>query len=115
MNSFGMQLPICLIWISASLRKSSRFLLRQGTCLFKHIELSSLPGFRKQAGPAEGGCFTGVGITERNLPASPWGTVQLDLSHKGEQKASLLSSSCARRNIGAAQTPLLLKTKALCL
>lgn len=49
MNSFGMQLPICLIWTPASLRKLSRFLLCQGTCLFKHIELPSLPVFTKQA------------------------------------------------------------------
>lgn len=48
MNSFGMQLPICLIWTSSSLRKLSRFLLCQGTCLFKHIELPSLPVFTKQ-------------------------------------------------------------------
>lgn len=48
MNSFGMQLPICLIWTSSSLRKLSRFLLCQGTCLFKHIELPSMPVFTKQ-------------------------------------------------------------------
>lgn len=63
---------------------------------------------------ASGGGVTEVGIMESSLPASPWGTVQLYLRHKGKQKTRLLSSSCARRAIGVAQTPLLLRTKALC-
>lgn len=115
-----MQLPICLIWTSTSLRKLSRFLLCQGTCLFKHIELPSLPVFTKQAALLVGGGwgvhFTEVGITERRLPASPWETIQLGICHRAEQKARLLYYySCARRNIGVAQTLLLLRTKAVCL
>lgn len=51
---------------------------------------------------------------ESSLPASPWGTIQLHLSHKREQKTRLLSSPFARRAIGEAQTPLLLRTKGLC-
>lgn len=92
MNSFGMQLPICLIWTSTSLRKLSRFLLCQGTCLFKHIELPSLPVFTKQEAllGGRGVHFTEVGITERRLPAALWETIQLDLSHGAEQKARLL-------------------------
>lgn len=57
--------------------------------MFKHAELSSLPVFTKQAASAEGRRCAEAGIAE-SLPASPWETVQLKISHKGEQKARLL-------------------------
>lgn len=116
MNSFALRLPIIrLIWISTSLRKLPRLLLCQGACLFKHIEPPIFARFHKTGWLCQGREWgvTEVGIMESNLPASPWGTIQLHLSHKREQKTRLLLSPSARRAIGVAQTPLWLRTKAL--
>lgn len=95
MNSFALRVPIIrLIWISTSLRKLPRLLLCQGACSFKHIEPPILARFHKTGwlgstrgmGRGGDGAVTEVGIMESSLPASPWGTVQLHLSHKREQK-----------------------------
>lgn len=101
------------------LRKLSRLVWCQGTCLFRHVSLSVSASFHKTGwlcrvgGVVGNGRFMEIGVPESCLPACPWESIRFHLGHAGEQSVRVLRYSRQQKREGGSD-PLLLRTEVTC-